>query len=255
VWTGRATDPSDASIEQQCTYNLAAGYDACTVRETNDGVPAMDTVDQVFWREDGPGRPYQNLSGFRGVPVRAGAGIDTSKMSSWYEHTLDVVRPDSSQTLVTESVRADDLATARTLFRVDAGAMAELAADPALAIPPAPSAGPGCGSWTLIDHGQACKVTDADIATAEALLPGQAAAAGGGLTSARLWVTAGTLLDRPTGSCDSGRLLHLALTARQNVQITADAASGTVCRTQTLRGDHAPNLQYTTPLDITGVTG
>jgi hypothetical protein len=243
LWTGRATDPSGEPLEKQCTYRIAMG-DTCRVLTAASGVQAMETTSHVFWADNsmGPGRPYQNLSGFRGAPVHAGAGIDTSRMTSWYEHTVWVTRPDGSSTLATESVLAADLPSAQALFRVDTDQLLDLVTDPHLAIPPPPSAGPGCGPWTLVDHGRTCPITSDDRVVAADVARQVASQAGQPLTRATFWVTAGTEVTHGALACDSGRLVHLVVEGARTLLVTADAASGTICLNKEQRGDYAPTM-------------
>jgi len=152
---------AEGDARKICANEVAEGYSfSCTVTTGADGDPvttrvtAMRRLDHQF-----PGGGWGALTQEElrtGIPAKGDPSqkrIDPDEV--FFMRAVESVHSDTFLTSATESVRAPDLATAESLWKVSTAAMETIVTDPSLVIPKPPMGDNGC-AWQLHPEGISC---------------------------------------------------------------------------------------------------
>jgi hypothetical protein len=156
---------AEGDARRNCENDLAEGYAfSCDVTTAANGdvvttrVMAMRPLGEQMAGADWGALTREELR--TGVPVKGDPSqrpIDPDEV--YFMRSVESVHSDTFLTNASETVRAPDLATAGSLWKVDPADMATIVTDPELVIPKPPMGDNGC-AWQLHPEGISCGVTD-----------------------------------------------------------------------------------------------
>jgi len=156
---------AEGDARKTCANEVAEGYSfSCTVTIGADGDPittrvmAMRKLDDQFPQGGWGALTRDELR--TGIPAKGDPSqgpIDPAEV--YFMRSVESVHSDTFLTSASERVRAPDLTTAESLWRVPTSAMDTIVTDPELVIPKPPQGDNGC-AWQLHPEGITCGVPD-----------------------------------------------------------------------------------------------
>ena len=156
---------AEGNIRKICAEDVASGYAfSCIVSTGVDG--DLVTTRVVALRPLGKEFPQGGWAALTREELRTGVPASTDPVAGpidpatvYFMRTVESVHSDTFLTTASETVRAPDLVTAQTLWRIDPADFAAIVTDPVLVIPKPPLGKGGC-AWAW--HAEVTCAVDPD---------------------------------------------------------------------------------------------